>query len=155
MASATVKELAGALGLTPRRILQLVDERVLPAVCDGAFADVDLCKRRYRLLSRGPSADWQLVFDDVVALAETSEELIARALAVGASLIDVAVACESVSALWSWMNFITAVRSDTQSERAFFFGQWDREEARILSALLERAQELNHGAELLPMASQD
>ena len=137
-ARATVKEIAFELGLTERRVRQLVDECILPPAIEGTF-DADLCRRRYRLYTRGASADWTPIYDDIVALAATSEDLVARALGPNGTVVDIARACESVSALWSDMRFISAVKSSSQSERQFFFTTWDREEGRILTALLARA----------------
>ncbi|WP_027518272.1 hypothetical protein [Bradyrhizobium sp. WSM1417] len=123
-----------------RRIRQLVDENILPAAIEEGF-DRDLCRRRYRLFARGSDADWHQVYDDAIALAETTEDLIEVGLGSSASLIDVARACQSVRALMALMRFIAAVRSATQSERALFLTTWARKEHEILAVLLARARE--------------
>lgn len=141
---ATVREVARDLGLSPRRVHQLVDENVLPPATEGTF-DADLCRRRYGLFTRGASADWTHIYDDAVVLAKTSEDCVDRALGPTGTVVDIARACESVSALMSDLRFISAVKSNSQSERQLFLATWDREEARILGALLARAQILSAG----------
>lgn len=136
----STRELAMDLGLTERRVRQLVSEHIFPPAEDGF--DRDLCRQRYRLYSRGPGADWRQAHDRALELAEEAEELIARALGPSGSIVDVACACESTKTLWSHLRFICAATSDTQSERAFFLSTWAHKEHDVLVALLARAQEL-------------
>jgi hypothetical protein len=139
-ARATTKQIALDLGLTERRVRQLVEEHVLARAEDGF--DRDLCRYRYRLFSRGADADWRQAHDRALELAEEAEQLIALAVGPSASLVDIACACQTTQALWSHMRFLAAVQSASQSERRLFFDMWFREEAGILSSLLGRAEEL-------------
>ncbi|WP_339033388.1 hypothetical protein WHZ78_16650 [Bradyrhizobium symbiodeficiens] len=138
---ATVREVARDLGLSPRRVRQLVDENVLPPATEGTL-DADLCRRRYRLFTRDPTADWTHVYDDAIALARLSDQLMARALGPEAELPDVAEACLVVQNLMADLRFITAVKSNTQSERSLFLSAWARQEHDILAALIARAHEI-------------
>ncbi len=67
------KELAKELGVTDRRVRQLVKERIIPAPRDESY-DLDLCRRRYRLYSGGSDREWEAAFDEAHDLAQLASD---------------------------------------------------------------------------------
>src|SRR4051794_18089183 len=90
-------ELARGLGITDRRIRQLVDERILPPAADGGFA-LDLCEHRYKLYTSGREDDWNQAFRQAEMLAEVAADLVEKAYADGAVAADVTAASIAVQA---------------------------------------------------------
>jgi hypothetical protein len=134
-------DLAKALRLTDRRIRQLVDERILPpALSDGH--EFELCQHRYWLFASGTELEWDAEYSAAERLAVGAKVALDLAMGPRASLADVSAAVAAITASTSSMAFLTGAKSKTDTERALFWGIWDREEEQALRALMARAIEL-------------
>ncbi|MEH2503736.1 hypothetical protein V1290_002547 [Bradyrhizobium sp. AZCC 1578] len=134
-------ELAKDLGLTDRRIRQLVEQRILPPARDEGH-DLELSRQRYRLYSSGTDRDWEKCFDEAEDLARMAGELNDRAYEDNAGLEDIKAASIAIQRSTVLMSFITAAKSKSQSERELFWKIWDREEGQALGALFAHAMKL-------------
>jgi hypothetical protein len=137
------QELAQELGVSDRRVRQMIDSYILPQPHhdDGGY-DLALCRDRYDLYRNGSAEDWEEFFDETIDLAEATEKVVARALSDEGTLADTRLASQSTQNDIARMHFITACRSKSQEERNFFHPLWRREEDRILGGLLYRSMEL-------------
>lgn len=134
--------LASELGLTDRRIRQMVTDHLLPAPNDDGKFDLELCRARYDLFRNGSDRDWDDFFESTEDQATNAEKLLDRALADGATAADCKSASLAIQTLHSAMMFITAAKSKTDSERQLFF-QIHRERGdRAMAALLYRVAEI-------------
>src|SRR5215207_6477542 len=118
-------ELALELGITDRRVRQLVEERILrePRSDDGY--DLELCRRRCRLYRSGSDREWDAAFDEASDLANMASDLHDKAYAENATVADVTAASVAIQASMGIMSFLTATKSKSQAERDLFFTIWD------------------------------
>jgi hypothetical protein len=137
------QSLAQELGVSDRRVRQMVDSFVLPQPHhdDGGY-DLAVCRERYELYRNGSPEDWNDFFDETIDLAKETEKLVDRALSDSGTLADTRLASQNTQSDFARMNFITACRSQSQAEKDFFHPLWRREEDRILGGLLYRSMEL-------------
>jgi hypothetical protein len=134
------KALAVELGLSTRRIRQLVAARILPESDDNGLYDVDLCRARFELYSFGSDADWFRFYERTERDAATVDRLVKKATAPGADKAALGKAGAAMAALFDGLRFITACRSTSDSEREFVMGQWEREEASAFWPLVAAGQ---------------
>jgi hypothetical protein len=137
------QSLAQELGVSDRRVRQMVDSFVLPQPHhdDGGY-DLALCRERYDLYRNGSPDDWSEFFDETIDLAKETEKLVDRALSDAGTLEDTKLASLRTQSDIARMHFITACRSHSQAEKDFFHPLWRREEDRMLGGLLYRSMEL-------------
>jgi hypothetical protein len=128
------KELAGELGVTVRRIRQMVEEHILPPPRDGKH-DLERCERRYRLYKRGTDADWDPFYDEVLARAKDAERKFERALKPGATDAHITAAAVAHQSNMADLRFCTACKSRTTAERKMFLAWWDREDEQAMGRL--------------------
>jgi len=132
-------DLADQLHLTPRRIRQLVQARVLPdADGDGLF-DLERCQRFYRLYADGSDAAWSSFFLELTDLAERAEYLVRKAVAERGTRVDLAKAGPVIAELAEALQFVVAVQSANDAERTFVSSMFDRMLGDAFGALLRRA----------------
>jgi len=129
--------LARELGVTDRRVRQMVEGHILPEPRDGLY-DLGFCQDRYGLYREGTDRDWDRFFDQCEDLARESTELLRAALKPTSTLDMVTAASRAVQASYRDMRFMTAVRSKSDSERTLFFRVWEREETEAMALLLSR-----------------
>ena len=129
--------LARELGVTDRRVRQMVEGHILPESRDGLY-DLEFCLDRYGLYREGTDRDWDRFFDQCEDLARESTDLLRAALKPDGTLEMVRAASTAIQVSYRDMRFMTAVRSKSDSERKLFFGVWDREETEAMSLLLSR-----------------
>lgn len=134
--------IAEGLGLTSRRVRQLVEEKILPPPnTDGGY-DLALCRERYDLYRSGSDADWIRFYDDAEKELRATARLFQRACSKGAKLEDVTRASIAVQANTATMSFMTACKSPSKAEADFHHLIWQREEDRALGELVTQSMKL-------------
>ena len=134
--------LASELGVSPRRVRQLIAEGILPAARAGAY-DVQRCVERHELyLARHDGAAWEAFEDRLVRDARRAERLLAAALRPAAGGPQLRTASVATQRLFSDLSFMTRCRSKTPAERTLFLELWREREDRALGVLVARACEL-------------
>ena len=134
--------LASELGVSPRRVRQLIAEGILPAARAGAY-DVQRCLERHELyLARHDGAAWEAFEDRLVRDARRAERLLAAALRPAAGWPQLRTASVATQRLFSDLSFMTRCRSKTPAERTLFLELWREREDRALGLLVARACEL-------------
>jgi hypothetical protein len=133
--------LAKDLRLTDRRVRQLVEERVLPPARDRGY-DLELSRTRYRIYSSGTESDWDRTFTEAEDMAKLATELGRKAHADGAVVADVTAASIAIQSSTTMMNFLTACKSKSRTERELFWGIWKREQDAAIGGLIGRMMEL-------------
>lgn len=147
--SITQKALAQALGVTDRRIRQMVDEGLLPEARDGRW-DLPTCQDRYRLYRDGTESEWNRFFYQVERQAEEVERLMAEALKPSADLKAVQAASVAAQAMFSDLRFVEAAKATGRAERDFLRTIWREKEGETIGALYARLQELVEGGTAAP-----
>ena len=133
------KRLARELGVTDRRVRQLVDEFILPpAHHDDGLYDLALSHDRYDLYRGGTGSEWSSFYVETEHAMRQTEKLWAKAWANEATKADLLAASLALQADMARMKFIAACRSQSDAERQMFFTIWSGEEDRALKALLGR-----------------
>ena len=74
------KNLAKQLGLTDRRVRQLVEEKILPEPDEADGYDLEKCRARYDLYAHGDDVSWADFDRQMLEDAHQLEELMAKAL---------------------------------------------------------------------------
>lgn len=136
------QQLAAGLGVTDRRIRQLVEQRILPPADSEGCYDLATCRERYELYRSGNERDWSDFYRDAEAGIHETAAIFERAFADGATVADVKRASEAVSADMARAHFISAAKAKSQAEADLFKIIWDREEKHALGQLLYRGMEL-------------
>jgi hypothetical protein len=135
------KKLASELGVTVRRVRQMVEEHILPPPRDGKH-DLARCERRYRLYKRGADADWNAFYDEVEEAAKDAAKKFERALKRPAGVPDDAAVIAAAVAHQrnvTDLRFLTACKSRSAAERKMFLDWWDREDDQAMGMLLAHA----------------
>jgi hypothetical protein len=128
------KQLAVELGVTVRRIRQMVDEHILPPPRDGKH-DLERCERRYRLYKRGTDADWDQFYDEVLARVKDAERKFERALRPRATDAQIRAASVAHQDHMADVRFCTVCKSRTTAERNMFLAWWDHEDDQAMGRL--------------------
>src|SRR5215212_6056767 len=132
------KALAAALGLTPRRIRQLVEMHIIEQRSGGY--DVATCRERLELYRHKNDREaWNEYYSDVNNLAGKVETLMATTPKGASTEQQIQLTSQSVQELFSCLRFIASAQAKTKAERDFFVGLWRAEEDAALHFLLGRA----------------
>jgi hypothetical protein len=132
-------ELADALGLTARRVRQLVSEHILPDPDDDGRYDFERCQRFYRLYANGTESAWNVFCEEVQDMAARVDRLVRRATADRASRADLSKAGSELIKLHEALRFIAAVKSSNDAERSFVTFVFDRFFTEAFGGLFNRA----------------
>jgi hypothetical protein len=132
-------ELADALGLTARRVRQLVSEHILPDADDDGRYDFERCQRFYRLYSTGTESAWNVFYEEVQDMAARVDRLVRRATADSGSRADLAKAGHELAKLHEAVQFMVAVKSSSDAERSFIASVFDRFTSDAFAGILRRA----------------
>ena len=79
------KRLARELGVTVRRVRQMVEEHILPPPNEDKKHDLERCQQRYRLYKYGTYDNWNTFYDEVEAAAKDMEKKFDSALKPGST----------------------------------------------------------------------
>jgi hypothetical protein len=137
------KGLAEELGLTDRRIRQMVAQHLLPEPWPELGYDLERCERYYGLYQRKdePQA-WIAFLRQIEEAAVTVQRLIDRALKPRGTKEQLKAASLALQALSADMRFVTAARSNGEGERSFFEQWWSEKEDQNMGLLLSRAVQI-------------
>jgi hypothetical protein len=130
------KRVAKELGLTGRRVHQLVEELVLPPANNAKLFDLERCALRYKLFKHGRFDQWENFYDSVEQAAKDTAPKVERALQDDPTDEEISVALRAHLSLYSDMKFLAVCRSKTGAEKNLFLDLWQREEDRIAGGLL-------------------
>jgi hypothetical protein len=135
--------LAEELGLTDRRIRQMVAQHLLPEPWPELGYDLERCERYYGLYQRKdePQA-WIAFLRQIEEAALTVQRLIDRALKPRGTKEQLKAASLALQALSADMRFVTAARSGGESERSFFEQWWSEKEDQNMGLLFGRAVQI-------------
>lgn len=130
------ESVAAELGLTPRRVRQLVDEGVLSAPVEGRY-DLAEAKRRYGLYrgardGQTSGAAWEDALDELEQFAQQAEAA-AEAAEKKPTQETARAAAQSALHFTGWWKFIARCRSKTEEERQFVAGIIEATETALLS----------------------
>jgi hypothetical protein len=137
------RTLAAKLGITDRRVRQLVETFILPEAqhSDGRY-DLDLCQDRYELYREGSDADWERFGEDMVVATKATAVLYDRAMADEAKVEDVQRASSAVQADEARFRFYNACRAKSKSEADLWHLITEGELNRAVGGLLYRGMEI-------------
>lgn len=136
------KRLAAELGVTDRRIRQLVEELILPPPDLDDGHDLALCRERYELYREGTDRDWADFMDCAEVGSKEAAALFKRALSDQATLADVKKASAAVQQDTARLHFLTACRSKSQEEKKLFHQLWDQQDDARLAQLISKTVEV-------------
>lgn len=143
------QSLAAELGVTDRRVRQLIEQRILPpADAEGRY-DLAMCEERYRLYRNGSDRDWADFFADAEAGISETARVFERAFADDATPDDVTRAAIAVSEDLARAQFMSAAKAKSPAEAELFRIIWDREEKHALGQLLWRGMELKGATQIV------
>lgn len=140
--SVPTKVLARELGLTERRVQQLVGDFVLPPPRDGRH-ELERCREQYEAY-RDPDGHALGVLDRrAIAEAAEAERLVERACAGGSSPEDITAASRAhQAAVASARALIVIGFRNNDPARHFALLDLERRDDEAMGALLERAQHI-------------
>jgi hypothetical protein len=101
------KSLVRELGITARRVRQLVEAKILPEAGEGIY-DLAVCKEFYELYSRGSDRDWEDFEARILEDAAEVEKLSKIALRPRATFSQVVHAARASVQLWNAIRFCMA-----------------------------------------------
>jgi hypothetical protein len=131
--------LASELGVSPRRVRQLIAEGILPGPNEAGTYDLERCVQQHALfLARHDAGAWAPFEDRLLRAARRVERLLATAVRPAASGPQLQAASVAVQGLFSDLSFMTVCRSKTPAERDLFLRLWREKENRALGALVAR-----------------
>jgi hypothetical protein len=133
---ATAKQVAKSLGLTVRRVHQLVEELILPEPDNEKRFDLTLCDLRYMLFKHGTQSQWEDFCDDTEAGAHDVETKVNIALADRRTDEQVDAAARLVMRHYSNMLFLAACRSKTPVEKNLYLDKFTRERDELMGGLI-------------------
>jgi hypothetical protein len=130
------RRVAKELGLTVRRVHQLVDELILPQPDNAKRYNLTLCELRYTLFKHGTQSQWEDFCDDVEAEASDTDAKVKIALADKRTDEQVDVAARMVMRHYSNMLFLATCRSKTPTEKNLFIDKFTRERDELMGGLI-------------------
>ena len=145
--TSTRKEVAAALGLTERRVRQLIASQILPEEgTDGGF-DLPICETRYDLYHDGSAAEWAEFLDGLERDAKATEKLGQKALRTEATLADVQAASRALQRVFSATRFALAAnpREKSADVRAMMLRLVDYDERAAFAPLIAQGLLLHTG----------
>ncbi|WP_157961403.1 hypothetical protein [Microvirga flavescens] len=137
----TQKTLSNELGVTDRRIRQMVADRILPEPRDGRF-HLPSCMARYQLFRHGQREDWFAFWEQLKEDAEHTQALVDEALNPASTIDQVREACRATENLFSDIRFDIAAKSKTGAERELFSQVWEERENRLMGLIVSRGIEI-------------
>lgn len=114
----TQKALAARLGVTDRRVRQLIERNILPAANHAGRYEFDECERRYHLYSTGAPFEWNTFIDELEADGRRLTSLRAAAHSPKAKLAEIGVYGRATLAWFSRLKFAQACRIKSETELA-------------------------------------
>jgi hypothetical protein len=132
----TAREVAKHLGLTVRRVHQMVDELILPQPDHEKRFELALCDLRYSLLKHGTQSQWEDFCDDIEVEASEVEEKVNRALADNPTDEQVTTAIRAHLRYYSNLLFLATCRSKTAAEKNLYLEKFERERDEWAGSLL-------------------
>jgi hypothetical protein len=133
------KRLARELGVTVRRVRQMVEEHILPPPNEDKKHDLERCQQRYRLYKYGTYDNWNTFYDEVEAAAKDMEKKFDSALKPGSTDEQIRAASAARRRVFEDMQFMAACRSKTAAERNMFLQLWEREYDQDMGGLIYHA----------------
>jgi hypothetical protein len=133
---ATAKAVAKHLGLTVRRVHQLVEELILPEPDNEKRFDLNLCDLRYTLFRHGTESQWSDFIDDIEVEATDVEEKVNRALADNPTDEQVTAAIQAHLRYYSNLLFLATCRAKTKLERNLLIDKWTSDRDDWFSTLV-------------------
>jgi hypothetical protein len=131
----TTKELAKAIGVTARRVGQMVEEHLMPPPNAEKRFELERCELRYRLYKHGSVTQWNCYLDEVEAAGIASQEMFERAMEADADdLIKPAI--QAIRRVHEDLRFLAVARSKTTAESNLFLDMWEQQEDNAIGALL-------------------
>ena len=131
-------KLAQHLGITDRRVRQLVEEKILPPADEAGGYDAEFCRDRYRLYSSGNDDDWENFYRQIEDDAHEVERLMKKALQPRAKQKDLAATAQAHIALFDDLRFAMAAKGKSRPEHALVMRLIDYDERASFSRLWER-----------------
>ncbi len=110
MKAVSQKELTQELGVTDRRICQLVAEKILPEPTDHGY-DLEMCRYRYQLYSLNDEYSWAEFDRSLLEDAHQVEKLMKKAFRPSAKRNDLAAAAQAHVAVFDGLRFSMTARS--------------------------------------------
>jgi predicted transcriptional regulator len=135
---ATAKEVAKQLGMTVRRVHQLVDELILPEPDNEKRFDLTLCDLRYMLFKHGTEGQWSDFIDDIEAEATEVEEKVRRAMADDPADEQITAAIKAHLQYYSNLLFLATCRAKTKLERNLLVDKWTSDRDDWMGNLLRQ-----------------
>ena len=129
---------ASALGVSDRRVRQLIEQYIVPRPHHVDGHDIPLAVERYQLYRDGSQRDWDDFFDEAEAGTTEASALMTGAFEEGATLEDVKRASIAVQDDPARLHFLSACKSRSKAESDLFHGIWSKDEKEKLSHLLSR-----------------
>lgn len=129
------KALAKDLGITPRRVRQLVAADLLPEPDDDGY-DLERSRQFYALYTNGSPRGWRDFHDEISALAIRVERWVKKAETL--SKPNLAKAGREANRLFENLRFSIAATSDSDAERGYHRLLFDRLEAEVFGPLVRR-----------------
>lgn len=127
--------LARALGVTPRRVRQMIDDGIVRPATAGKW-DLDVEIERYELFKSKDPLEWERVLDELERQSEAVGRLITTAVAPSGTGADIERAAEASDALLERLMLVNAIKAKSPSEREMFDGMFrmnHREQMQVLS----------------------
>ncbi|MBO6901185.1 MAG: hypothetical protein JJ864_07545 [Rhizobiaceae bacterium] len=132
------KTLATELGVTARRVRQLVQAHLLPPANDEGVYDLDRCRRYFKLYSDKTPYEWAHFFRELRDESVRVERLVRKASSASATEAELARAGKAAAELFDALRFAIAAKSQSDAERTFMRLIFDRLEVETYGPLISR-----------------
>lgn len=138
------KALAAALGLTDRRVRQMIEERLLPPPGADGLHDVARAQQRYALYQDDDRAGqaWEAFLSGLERRAGKVDLLVKKALKPQAGWQALREASTAAQDLFDDLAFVNAARGRSDGERTFVAMMWREKENDVLGALVTHGKKL-------------
>ena len=133
------KRLARELGVTVRRVRQMVEEFILPPPNEDKRHDLERCAQRYRLYKYGTYDTWNSFYDELEGAATDMEKKFERGMRPGSTDAEIRAASTARRRVFEDMQFMAACMSKTAAERNMFLHLWEREYDEDMGGLIYHA----------------
>ena len=137
------KDVAARLGLSDRRVRQLIASRILPEPGHEGLYDADECAVRYRLYTAGTDRDWSDFFDDLEADDKKLSALVEKATQPKASLDDIGMAGRAVLKLFGRLRFAMVVNEKSEATSALITRLLAIDEAAAMAPVFDAVDAFN------------
>jgi hypothetical protein len=127
------KIIAERLGLTGRRVRQLLAEHILPEPDNEGLYDWPTCAERYRLYSRGTDSDLLNFLDTVEERSRRLEDLVEKVSRPQATMEDMGLAGRETLWVFGALRFLTGVKTEPDSLKQILMRSINRDEADAMA----------------------